>query len=309
MTKARIIRNYDFPDIFRQTEKYSGIWHGVQFNESSKTADYVLVCNSSIKKFPLNCSRDNIWCILQEPPNEYFRDFHNPDKVYARVFCQNASLSGARYVFSQPALPWHINRSYDELVEMKPPPKIKNLSFITSAKKDFTGQLDRITFLKRIREKIPFDLYGKGFLYLSDKWNGLAPYKYSLAIENYSGPYYWSEKLADCFLSFTMPIYYGCTNIFDYFPRESMVLIDINEKDIDRKIKEITKSNLWKKNREAIAYSRELILNKYQFFPYMTSFIKKWELLKRDKKKSRITIPNENTLVKKALRKFKRIMK
>ena len=30
-----------------------------------------------------------------------------------------------------------------------------------------------------------------------------------------------SEKIADCFLAWTMPIYYGCPRIAEYFPAES----------------------------------------------------------------------------------------
>src|SRR5687768_17715451 len=56
-------------------------------------------------------------------------------------------------------------------------------------------------------------------------------YRYSLAIENFSGPYYWTEKVIDCYLSWTMPLYFGCTNLADYFPAESFVQIDIHRSE------------------------------------------------------------------------------
>jgi hypothetical protein len=44
-------------------------------------------------------------------------------------------------------------------------------------------------FLRKIQKNnLEFDLYGRGFCSIEDKWDGLAPYRYSLAIENFSGP-------------------------------------------------------------------------------------------------------------------------
>ena len=69
-----------------------------------------------------------------------------------------------------------------------------------------------------------------GFKSIEDKWAGLAPYKYSLAIENAVTPDYWSEKIADCFLTWTLPIYYGCLNLEDYFPKQSFIRIPFKPK-------------------------------------------------------------------------------
>jgi hypothetical protein len=66
----------------------------------------------------------------------------------------------------------------------------------------FKGHQDRLKFLEKISQVLEIDLWGNGFKRIPDKWDGLAPYKYSLAIENYSGLHYWSEKLADCFWLF-----------------------------------------------------------------------------------------------------------
>jgi hypothetical protein len=54
---------------------------------------------------------------------------------------------------------------------------------------------------------------------------------FHIAIENTSIPNYFSEKIIDCFQTRTVPIYYGCTNIWKYF--------DINGIFIARNIDEI----------------------------------------------------------------------
>jgi hypothetical protein len=75
-----------------------------------------------------------------------------------------------------------------------------------------------------------------------------------------------------------MPIYYGCTRITDYFPAESLIQIDINQPDAAMEIiQEAIASNAWQRNLDAIAYARELILNRYQFFPFMVRQIRHFE--------------------------------
>ncbi|HEX3036792.1 MAG TPA: glycosyltransferase family 10, partial [Thermodesulfobacteriota bacterium] len=140
---------------------------------------------------------------------------------YHRIYTPDVEdLRGKRYIHRQPALPWLVNKDYDYLIDCGVPTKERCLSWITSNLRWLPVHRARMHFLESISEQIEFDLFGKGFVYIEDKWDGLAPYQYSFAIENYRNPYYWSEKIADCLLAWTMPIYYGCTRIIEYFPSE-----------------------------------------------------------------------------------------
>ena len=47
-------------------------------------------------------------------------------------------------------------------------------------------------------------------------------------MENERLPFYFTEKIIDCFLSGTIPIYYGCTNIENYFNPKG--IINFNDK-------------------------------------------------------------------------------
>lgn len=145
------------------------------------------------------------------------------------------------------------------------------------------GHILRMDFLDRLERRHPnlIDLYGRGeFTYpnyqgeINDKWNGLAPYKYTLAIENYSGKNYFSEKISDALLSWCMPIYWGCTNIDEYLPEDSYISIDIQDPSAPQEIIEIMNSNLWEENLDAIAEARRRILNQYQIWPTINSIIK-----------------------------------
>ncbi|MFB6187652.1 MAG: glycosyltransferase family 10 domain-containing protein [Halobacteriaceae archaeon] len=138
------------------------------------------------------------------------------------------------------------------------------------------GHIMRMEFLERLTDHYPdiLDLYGRGSFEgefyngeIEKKWEGLAPYRYSLAIENYKGENYFSEKIADALLAWCMPIYWGCTNLDDYLPSNSYIWIDIENKNAPNRVKEIVNSNIREQNLEAIAEARRRILDEYQIFP------------------------------------------
>lgn len=278
MTLVRIVKNWDCPDLLRQLPNGGGNWGGIQFTlEPVDQCDYLIVLNRPSETFKIHCPPKQVWAIIQEPPCGPFRLLHQGNSTYSRIYTSDTNLWGKRYIHSQPVLPWHVNRSYDFLHHCTIPKKERDLSWITSNIDVLPGHRRRLRFLEKIQGNIEFDLYGRGFRYIEDKWDGLAPYRYSLAVENFSNSYYWSEKLADCFLAWTMPIYYGCTQISKYFPKESMVCIDIDDPQGIDKIKDTIASNRWSQNIDAIEHARQLVLESYQLFPFVVQEIRRYE--------------------------------
>lgn len=274
MTLVRIFKSWDWPDLKRQTPGQSGSWRGIQFTEQPVAeCDYAVILNYVSQPVIVTCPPENVWAVLQEPPIAEYQPLHRGTHGVRRVFTQDTSLAGAQYVHSQGALPWHVERDYDFLKNCRAPEKPRSLSWITSNVTVHQGHRDRMAFLKQVRGRVEFDLWGKGFAPINDKWDGLESYRYALAVENYSGPHYWTEKIADCFLSWTMPIYYGCTNLEDYFPKESFVRIDIHDPHALETIREVTNSDRWRSQRDAIAKARELVLDRYQLFPFLADQI------------------------------------
>jgi hypothetical protein len=139
-------------------------------------------------------------------------------------------------------------------------------------------------FLDKIRNEPFVNLYGRGIKPIDDKWDALSVSKYAIAYENYESDYYWTEKIADCFLSYTIPLYFGCNKIEDFFPENSFIQIDPKDKHINLFLKEITESNKWEENLDAISKARELVLNEYQLFPFLSNKIKSFELEKKANK-------------------------
>jgi hypothetical protein len=313
MALVRVIKDWDFPDLLHQTPGNTGQWDDNQFTlDQVLQCDYVIVLNRVPLSTTVNCPPQHIWAIVQEPSRKWlkrgFGDFY-------QVYTQDTNLRRKKYIYSQPVLPWHVGKSYDVLVASAPPEKPKQLSWITSNADTLSGHKDRMVFLEKLKNSsIEFDLWGRGFQFIDDKWDGLAPYRYSLAVENYSGPHYWSEKLADCFLSWAMPIYYGCTNILDYFPAESMIQIDIKKpNEAIAIVREAVQGNLWQRNQDAIAYARELILNKYQFFPFVSDLIHDFKSKNPDYPAQEIKLqalrrPSKRRPVKRVLSKVKKMV-
>ena len=57
--------------------------------------------------------------------------------------------------------------------------------------------------------------------------------QYSIVIENSRQDNYFSEKLMDCLLTRTIPIYYGCPNIHEYFDTRGWVFIESLEQAVE----------------------------------------------------------------------------
>jgi hypothetical protein len=220
------------------------------------------------------CPSARIWTILQEPPVGHRKAWHQGVVGSGRVFMQDPANEGERFSHTHGALAWHVNRSYDYLSRCPIPEKQLDISWVTSNLRKLPGHRSRMTFLRLIRPKIEFSLFGRGHAWIADKWDAIAPYRYSIAVENFSGPDYWTEKISDCFLSWAMPIYFGCTNIDKYFPPESFIQIDISAPDeaVER-IREAVGMNLWAKRLDAIAEARDRVLNRHQLFPFLAEQI------------------------------------
>lgn len=296
MTLVRIVKDWEWPNLLRQTPDQNGVWDDISFTLNPVSeCDYLVMLNNRMEiQTAGKCPTDNIWLLIQEPYQKGLTDWviekHDP---FAKVFTHHPPPGdkNEKYILSPPAVPWHVNKTYDELVSCSVPPKIKPLSWIVGAARDLPGHLQRLAFLDTVKKSsLPIDLFGRAVRPIEDKWDGLAPYFFSLAIENNSGPDMWTEKLADCFLSWSVPFYYGCTNLEKYFPKDAYIPIDLNDSATAIKtIRENATQENWEKRLPAINEARNLILNKYQLFPFLVEQIHNTKI--HDTTKHPFTIP------------------
>lgn len=155
---------------------------------------------------------------------------------------------------------------------MPPAPKQKLISVISSDKVFTQGHIDRLRFVKKLKQHYgdQLDVFGRGIHGFDDKWETLAPYKYQIVIENGQHSYYWTEKISDCYLAGTFPFYAGCTNVGEYFPKGAYLEIDI--KDPEKSIRLIDQAIAAQTFEHAMAdleEARRRVLDEYNMFDYI----------------------------------------
>ena len=210
-------------------------------------------------KVPVNC----VFAFMQEPGVKFlnpwmFRGLDQYHKVFSPI------LAASNVVPSHGFLGWSIDKSFNELVRMQPPVKTRHLSCIISSSHIYPGHRRRLTLMhKLIRSGAKFDLMGRGFRNIDDKWEALASYRFSIAMENESIPHYFTEKITDCFLARTIPVYWGCSNLDDYFPPESFIRIDVEKPKETAAILESLDESEYQRRIPALEEARRLVLDKY----------------------------------------------
>ncbi|WP_207459128.1 glycosyltransferase family 10 [Azospirillum sp. SYSU D00513] len=268
-----VVKSWDWPDLRRQLPGRELRWGGVRFTfDTGQPADAAVILTGAPAGTVLTCPPERVWLMMQEPPNEAFAAFHQAPPVFSRVYTTDDRLEGERYRKVPPALPWHVDRDYDWLSRCPMPAKDRHISCIASGKAIFSGHQARLRFLADLRKHLSFDLFGRGFCAVADKWDVLAPYRFSIAVENFRGPLYWSEKLADCFLAWTLPIYVGCTDIGRWFPRDAVISVDMDDTDaIARLLDTLSQPDLWESRLDALAEARRRVLDRYNIFAFLAA--------------------------------------
>lgn len=104
--------------------------------------------------------------------------------------------------------------------------KNKLVSMFISPKKSLPGHHLRHQIAAKYRRHI--DLYGGplGSKHLPEKYDGLVPYMFNIAMENCKVSLYYTEKLIDCFATGTVPVYWGTPDIGEFFDMKGVILLD-----------------------------------------------------------------------------------
>ena len=271
--------------ILRQTEGGTGVSSCGKYkfyvNEFIDDPDFVVVRGKSFKQpLTFNVAPENLVLTTSEPlsvldyPSDYRRQFGLVCSCQERMKHPNV-------LYLPPVLPWYIGArfdkrgsgisqmDYDDFKSMDFPEKTKLISVIGSNKAFTKGHIDRIRFIDRLKDVYgdKVDVFGRGYNDFDDKWEVLSQYKYHIVIENSCSKYYWTEKLYDCYMAGTYPIYHGCTNIADYFPEGSYTPVDINDfENTCKVIDSLIGSDKYEKSQPMLLECKEKVLGEYNMF-------------------------------------------
>jgi len=289
-------KHYIDKKILPLTDRQTGIWDNIEVTTTLEDAEWVVIMDDIPKtmlKQITHFNKNKVICFPREKANK------NP--LYLRCGFKYAyTYSNFYHVWSSLLIGKNYNELLECSTY---PKKNKLCSTITSAynpQSQFYPQ--RVQFIKDLSQagktkiNIPFpldvDIYGYGWskkelgsMYKgvfeghvhrsnlkndvdtlipnSSKWDGLINYKYSIAIENSITPNLFEEKFTDCILAWTIPIYCGCPNIANYFPKDCYYWLDITSPTCFEDLQKILQTPITKKNIEALRIARDLILHKY----------------------------------------------
>ncbi len=274
-------------DYLRRFPNREPVWGncGFIFDRECRDYDWLVVYDDLPRDFPeekLACPRKNTLLITGEPSSiTYYGKSFLAQFGHVLTSQEPWAVKHPVVIRRQAGLLWYYGGSdergsYDHLVSMPPPHKTKAISTVCSTKAmRHTLHSLRLDFTRRLMSDLPeLDVFGYGMGHLDNKADAIDSYRYHLVIENHSSPHHWTEKLADAFLGYSLPIYFGCTNLNEYFPEESYVWIDIRNYDSAKsQIRSLIASDAYEKRLPAIIEARRLVMEKYATFPQLAEMI------------------------------------
>jgi hypothetical protein len=150
--------------------------------------------------------------------------------------------------------------------------KTKHVSIIASFKNETVGHKLRHHIINTTQN---IDVYGKHpqYKFIQTKNEALDNYYYSIAIENSIQNSYWTEKILDCFVTKTIPLYWGTRDICSFFNSDGIIFFE-TASELRSILKQITpelydekKSAIHENYNIALKYKEpeSYIFNNYNF--------------------------------------------
>ena len=194
---------------------------------------------------------------------------------------------------ARPFLPWMVNanhgpalfdshqRNHEFFASLELVDKVHALSVICSTKGLTPEHRARLRFVERLQDHFGERLhwFGNGINPIPEKWAGLAPYRFSIVLENHQAPQVLTEKIVDAFLCLTVPIYWGDPAIGEVFPKDSYIGVDLT--DLHRSIEAIESAladDTYDRATRALFEARDTVLEELNFLHRIINIAKENEL-------------------------------
>lgn len=202
---------------------------------------FVVVYDDPAAAFETTIPRARRMLITSEPPGiKPYRDDYLAQ--FGTIF--GPVGGGTNWIRTQAALPWFYgvgfepdglvaNETFDSLYALEPPQKKAAISVVLSRKSQLPKHRSRLAFVEAAKKRLDdrFHVFGRGFQDVRDKSEAIRPFAYHLVLENNDIEHFWTEKTADAYLGWALPIFSGCSNLGDYFPPNSFIPLDISREE------------------------------------------------------------------------------
>lgn len=202
---------------------------------------------------------------------------------FGKVFTFHQYLDD-RCVSQPPFLPWMINANHGDSIwngherdvnyfdKLDFVQKRGLISVICSSQDMTPTHKMRLRFVKRLAEHFGDELvwFGNGINSVEEKWDAIAPFKYTIVLENQSRHNVITEKLGDAFLGLSYPFYWGAANVDNTFNANGFTQINIEDfEGTIRKIREGIKDDLVNTKHDYLIENKNRVLHEHNFLNRM----------------------------------------
>lgn len=201
------------------------------FNKVPNSSICVVMDNDILRGVSIEADHKYLWLCESKAivPNVYEYVKNNYAflaNVYKKIFTHDESLLQLDEIFTYN--PPASNKYW--VKDLRPKAKTQLINMISSGKSVCEGHMFRnsiANFISRNYSEVM--IYGREFRPVEEKEDVLSNVMFSIAIENCQYDTYYTEKLMDCFVTKSIPIYFGSRTIDRWFNEEGIIRIDEQE--------------------------------------------------------------------------------
>lgn len=248
------------------------------WNERTDHCDAWVVLDGIEEAEECLCPPANTLLICAEPSAykrydpSWIQGFQHVVSCQSRIRHQGLRLA-------RPPLPWFVGKGLAELQAPGMPVKVAGVSAVCSNRHNMKGHNQRLRCLRHLSRSFPgkIEWYGRKIRPIANKWDALAPFHFSIAIENSKEPRYWTEKIADCLLAYTVPIYDGAPDLADHLPERCCIRIDSSDPESVARTLEPILNNpkaCYESMLPDLLHARRLYLGRHGFGRHVLEFCK-----------------------------------
>ncbi len=157
---------------------------------------------------------------------------------------------------------------FNEKDMISAPSKSKKISIIASNMRRLPGHKLRLSICEKLYQRqCGVDIFGRDIpwgTFIPDRRDAIAPYLFTIAIENCRKGNYFSEKLIDPLVTRTVPLYWGCPNIADFLKTDGMIIIK-NEREFWCQFERVMSDpiGIYESHKQAVEENCKLAIEKY----------------------------------------------
>lgn len=199
----------------------------IKWDKTNFEGDISIHIDLAIFNIKPNKNKINFAWMCESP--FYTRQFENE---FDNPIVKKHMFENFKYIFScnkkfierHPEVKYVIPTACPWVVDRQVFPKSKLVSIIASNKREAPGHVLRHIIVDTYKGHV--DVFGKGYVSIESKNLGLNNYMFSYTIENSKDNGYFTEKIADCFATGTIPVYWGDETISDYFVEDGIIRLN-----------------------------------------------------------------------------------